>query len=151
MQYLDLKTYLAGDILTKVDRASMAHSLEVRVPILDHHLVEWMATIPPNYKLRSGQGKYIFKKALESRIPNDILYRNKMGFAVPLSDWFRGPLKTRVEESLCGERMLDSGIFNADFVKKIAKDHISKRFDHSAIVWSLLMYEAFQRRMSASK
>lgn len=150
VQYLDLKTYLAGDILTKVDRASMAHSLEVRVPILDHHLVEWMATIPPGYKLQNGQGKYIFKKALESRIPNDILYRRKMGFAVPLSDWFRGPLKSRVQEALCGESMLDSGIFNADGVRKIVDDHISSRFDHSAIVWSLLMYEAFQRRMSVS-
>jgi asparagine synthase (glutamine-hydrolysing) len=105
VQYLDLKTYLPGDILTKVDRASMAHALEVRVPLLDHKLVEWMATLPPDLKLNGREGKFVFKKSLESYLPNDILYRPKMGFAVPLSSWFRGPLKQRVQEALLGDTL----------------------------------------------
>ena len=85
IQYLDLKTYLVGDINTKVDRASMAHSLEVREPLMDHPLVEWLATLPPSFKLREGEGKWLFKKAMEPYLPNQILYRAKMGFAVPLA------------------------------------------------------------------
>jgi asparagine synthase (glutamine-hydrolysing) len=86
IQYLDFKTYLPGDILTKVDRASMAHALEVRVPILDHTLVEWLATLPPNYKLRGREGKYIFKKALEPYLPNNVLYRPQDGICRTFGD-----------------------------------------------------------------
>ncbi len=93
IQYLDLKTYLVGDINTKVDRASMAHSLEVREPLMDHPLVEWLATLPSSMKLRGGEGKWFLKKAMEPMLPSEILYRQKMGFAVPLASWFRGPLK----------------------------------------------------------
>ena len=93
IQYLDLKTYLVGDINTKVDRASMAHSLEVREPLMDHPLVEWLATLPSSMKLRGGEGKWFLKKAMEPMLPRDLLYRQKMGFAVPLASWFRGPLK----------------------------------------------------------
>ena len=93
IQYLDLKTYLVGDINTKVDRASMAHSLEVREPLMDHPLVEWLATLPSSLKLRGSEGKYLLKKAMEPHLPHDILYRPKMGFAVPLARWFRGPLR----------------------------------------------------------
>src|SRR5690606_1938409 len=96
VQYLDFKTYLPGDILTKVDRASMAHSLEVRGPFLDYRLVEWAAGLPPELKLRGGVGKHVLKKALEPDLPHDILYRKKMGFAVPLVRWFRGPLRDRI-------------------------------------------------------
>ena len=94
IQYLDLKTYLVGDINTKVDRASMAHSLEVREPLMDHPLVEWLASLPSSFKLRNGEGKWLFKKAMEPHLPSEILYRPKMGFAVPLAAWFRGPLKS---------------------------------------------------------
>src|SRR4029079_18886782 len=83
IQYIDMKTYLPGDILTKVDRASMAHALEVRVPLLDHEFVEWVSGLPPDMKLRGSEGKYIFKKAMEKYLPDDILYRKKQGFAVP--------------------------------------------------------------------
>ncbi len=93
IQYLDLKTYLVGDINTKVDRASMAHSLEVREPLMDHKLVEWLATLPNHLKIRGQEGKYLLKKAMEPKLPNEVLYRPKMGFAVPLARWFRGPLK----------------------------------------------------------
>ena len=146
VQYLDLKTYLPGDILTKVDRASMAHSLEVRVPILDHPLVEWMATLPPELKLKGREGKYIFKKSLEPYLPESVLYRPKMGFAVPLASWFRGPLKSRVREALLGERMLDSGWFDPGFLHTMVDQHQKGLRDYSAPIWSLLMFESFLRR-----
>ncbi len=143
VQYLDLKTYLVGDILTKVDRASMAHALEVRVPLLDHELVEWMANMPPSLKLKNREGKYIFKKGLEPHLPEDILYRPKMGFAVPLASWFKGPLRETVTESLLGKTMLDCGFFEQKFLNKIVEQHQSGMRDHSTSIWSLLMFEAF--------
>ena len=143
VQYLDIKTYLPGDILTKVDRASMAHALEVRVPLLDHELVEWIATLPPDLKLKNREGKYIFKKGLEPYLPNDILYRPKMGFAVPLGSWFKGPLKQQVRDSLLGETMADSGLFDQAFLKKMVDQHQSGLRDYSAPIWSLLMFESF--------
>ena len=93
VQYLDLKTYLVGDINTKVDRASMAHSLEVREPLMDHPLVEWLASLPNSLKVQGQEGKYVLKKAMEPHLPHEVLYRPKMGFAVPLARWFRGPLQ----------------------------------------------------------
>jgi asparagine synthase (glutamine-hydrolysing) len=146
IQYLDMKTYLPGDILTKVDRASMAHALEVRVPLLDHKLVEWISGLPPDMKLRGSEGKYVFKKALEPYLSEDILYRKKMGFAVPLASWFRGPLKQRVRESLLGATLLDTGIFNQAFLAELVEAHQSGRRDYSGPIWSLLMFEAFLRK-----
>ena len=112
VQYIDLHTYLVGDINTKVDRASMAHSLEVREPLMDHPLVEWLATLPSSMKLRGGEGKYVFKKSLEPKLPHDVLYRPKMGFAVPLARWIRGPLRQRVRAALLSGPMLDGGWFD---------------------------------------
>jgi asparagine synthase (glutamine-hydrolysing) len=146
VQYLDLKTYLPGDILTKVDRASMAHALEVRVPVLDHKLVEWISSLPPEFKLRDGQGKYIFKKALEPYLPEDILYRPKMGFAVPLANWFRGPLRQKVRDAVSSSVMADSGLFDMDFLRLLADQHQGGIRDHSAGLWALLMYESFLRQ-----
>lgn len=145
IQYLDFKTYLPGDILTKVDRASMAHALEVRVPLLDHKFVEWVAGLPPSYKLQGAEGKYIFKKALEPMLPHDILYRKKKGFSIPLAMWFRGPLRDRVRTSLTGQHMADTGIFDMQFIADIVEQHQSGRSDHSAAIWSLLMFESFLR------
>ncbi len=146
VQYLDIKTYLVGDILTKVDRASMAHALEVRVPILDHEFMEWGASLPHALKLKGQTGKHIFKKALEPHLPHDVLYRPKMGFAVPLAQWFRGPLKQRVRDSLLGQAMADSGLFDMAYVGRLVDEHQSGRRDHSAALWSLLMFESFQRQ-----
>jgi asparagine synthase (glutamine-hydrolysing) len=146
IQYLDMKTYLPGDILTKVDRASMAHALEVRVPLLDHQLVEWISGLPPSMKLKGNEGKYIFKKSLESYLPEDILYRKKMGFAVPLAGWFRGPLRQRVRESLLGPTLADTGIFNTAFLAEMVEQHESGRRDYSAPIWTVLMFEAFLRK-----
>jgi asparagine synthase (glutamine-hydrolysing) len=146
VQYMDMKTYLPGDILTKVDRASMAHALEVRVPLLDHQLVEWISSLPPDLKLRGGQGKYIFKKALEPHVPEDILYRPKQGFAVPLANWFRGPLRQKVRESVLSEAMAESGVFDPAFLRGLVDEHQAGIRDHSAGLWSLLMYESFLRQ-----
>ncbi|MBE0469754.1 MAG: amidotransferase 1, exosortase A system-associated [Methyloprofundus sp.] len=143
VQYLDMKTYLPGDILTKVDRASMAHALEVRVPLLDHQLVEWIAGLNPELKLKGREGKYIFKKSLQSYLPNDILYRPKMGFAVPLGSWFKGPLKEQVKVSLLGDSMMQSGLFDPGFLQKIVSQHQSGLRDYSSPIWSLLMFERF--------
>ena len=145
IQYLDLKTYLVGDINTKVDRASMAHSLEVREPLMDHPLVEWLATLPSNFKLRGGEGKWLLKTAMEPMLPRDLLYRQKMGFAVPIAAWFRGPLKQRLRDAVLGERLADSGIFNAGTLRRLVDQHQSGMRDHSAPLWSLLMFEAFLR------
>ena len=146
LQYLDIKTYLVDDILTKVDRASMAHSLEVRVPILDHHLVEWAASLAPGHKLHRGQGKYLLKRALRPYLPDNILYRRKMGFAVPLDTWFRGPLSERVRDALLGPALMETGIFDRERVATLIDDHQARRWDHSAPLWSLLMFAGFQRR-----
>lgn len=150
IQYLDLKTYLAGDINTKVDRASMAHSLEVREPLMDHPLVEWLATLPSSFKLHDGQGKWLFKRAMESHLPGEILHRPKMGFAVPLAAWFRGPLKERVSGALLDSPFAEIGLFDPGCVRKLVEQHQSDSRDHSAPLWSLLMFEAFMRQTGES-
>lgn len=150
IQYLDMKTYLPGDILTKVDRASMAHALEVRVPLLDHQLVEWISGLPSGMKLKDGEGKYIFKKSLEQHLPHDILYRKKMGFSVPLAGWFRGPLAQRVRDALTGPLLAGTGIFNPGFLRELVEQHQSGRRDYSAPIWTLLMFDAFLRKEMAA-
>lgn len=147
IQYLDLKTYLVGDINTKVDRASMAHSLEVREPLMDHELVDWLATLPSSLKVRGQEGKVLLKKSMEPLLSDDILYRPKMGFAVPLARWFRGPLKARVRDAVLGPRLAATGWFNADYLRQLVDTHQSGARDHSAPLWSLLMFEAFLRQV----
>ncbi|MFY9514105.1 MAG: XrtA/PEP-CTERM system amidotransferase [Rubrivivax sp.] len=145
IQYIDLHTYLVGDINTKVDRASMAHSLEVREPLMDHPLVEWAATLPSHFKLNGGNGKHFMKKALESRLPDDVLYRPKMGFSVPLARWFRGPLRERVRSSLLQGPMIEQGWLQGAVVRRLVDEHQSGQRDHSTPLWSLLMFDAFLR------
>ncbi|WP_295748961.1 XrtA/PEP-CTERM system amidotransferase [Undibacterium sp.] len=150
VQYLDMKTYLPGDILTKVDRASMAHALEVRVPLLDHQFVEWVSGLPSALKLHGGEGKYIFKKSMQSYLSDDILYRPKMGFSIPVASWLRGPLRERVSQAVLGPVMAATGIFNMDFLKELVDQHQSGRRDNSAPLWSLLMFEAFLRNLDGN-
>jgi len=147
IQYLDTKTYLVGDINTKVDRASMAHSLEVREPLMDHKLVEWLATLPSDLKIRGQEGKFLLKKAMEPLLPNDVLYRPKMGFSVPLAQWFRGPLKQRVRDAVLGERLASTGWFQRPYLEHLVNAHQSGASDYSAPLWSLLMFEAFLRNV----
>jgi asparagine synthase (glutamine-hydrolysing) len=145
IQYLDLKTYLVGDINTKVDRASMAHSLEVREPLMDHPLVEWLATLPPNLKIRGGEGKWLLKKSMEPHLPHGIMYRPKMGFAVPLARWFRGPLRQRVRSALLEGALGPTGLFEPRAIEALIDAHQFGRRDYSASLWTLLMLEAFLR------
>ena len=146
IQYLDYKTWLIGDINTKVDRASMAHSLEVREPLMDHMLVEWLATLPSSLKIHAGEGKYVLKKAFEPLLPHDVLYRPKMGFSVPLASWLRGPLKQRMQESVLSPRMCDSGYFNTATLEALIKEHLGGHHDHSTALWMLIMFDAFLRQ-----
>lgn len=147
IQYLDYKTYLVGDINTKVDRASMAHSLEVREPLMDHEMVEWLATLPSSLKIKGSEGKYIFKRSMESHLPRDVLYRPKMGFAVPLARWFRGPLRSKVRETLLNRRMAESGWFNMATIRQLVEHHEAGVCNHSTTLWTLLMYDAFLKNV----
>ena len=151
IQYVDLKTYLPGDILTKVDRASMAHSLEVRGPLLDHTIVEWLAGLPPDMKLHQGTGKYVFKRAMEPYLPKDVLYRPKMGFGVPLAAWFRGPLKDRVRDAVLGPSMRDLGWLDLNTIARMVDQHQSGARDHSSALWSLMMFEASLRVLTGNR
>jgi asparagine synthase (glutamine-hydrolysing) len=150
IQYIDMKTYLPGDILTKVDRASMAHALEVRVPLLDHQFVEWVSGLPSSCKLRNGEGKHIFKKALQPYLSDDILYRKKMGFSIPLAAWLRGPLADTMKRAVLNPALLDTGIFNANFLEQMVDEHQSSAKDHSTTLWSVLMFDAFLRKNGAT-
>jgi asparagine synthase (glutamine-hydrolysing) len=145
-QYTDFKTWLPGDILVKVDRASMANSLEVRAPLLDHAFVEWGARLKGDFRLNGADGKHILKKAFEPLVPHHLLYRPKQGFSVPLSAWFRGPLKDRVRDAVTGPVLAESGIFDADYLKRLVDQHQSGLRDHGTVLWVLLMFEAFMRR-----
>jgi asparagine synthase (glutamine-hydrolysing) len=150
IQYIDMKTYLPGDILTKVDRASMAHALEVRVPLLDHEFVEWVSGLPSSSKLRNGEGKHIFKKALKPFLSDDILYRKKMGFSIPLGAWLRGPLRESMRKAVLNPALLETGIFNENYLKQMIDQHQSGTQDHTTSLWSVLMFEAFLRKNGAS-
>jgi asparagine synthase (glutamine-hydrolysing) len=154
-QYTDLKTWLPGDILTKVDRASMASSLEVRAPMLDHLFLEWSAHLPISMKIQGTEGKYILKKSLEAFVPNDILYRPKMGFSVPLCSWFRGPLKTQIQEKLLKGTLIESNYFNPAEIERYVTQHLSGSRDHSRTLWLLMIFQAFlekqQKRQNHDK
>jgi len=146
IQYVDMKTYLPDDILTKVDRASMAVSLEVRAPLLDHQLMERVASIPSSLKLRHSDGKYILKKAMEPVLPKNILYRKKQGFAVPLHRWFRRELKDYAHDVMFSRQ---DGILEHSFLKKIWDQHQSNRFNRSRHLWTVLMFRKWQDTFGA--
>jgi len=141
IQYVDMKTYLVDDILVKVDRASMANSLEVRSPLLDHKLMELIAQIPSGLKLRNGHGKYIFKKALGSVVPQNVLNRPKQGFGVPAAEWFRGELKEFATHALFDR---SDDLLNKKFVTSCWNQHQRGQRDWSALLWSVLMFRTWQ-------
>src|ERR1041385_450832 len=145
LQYLDIKNYLPNDILTKVDRMSMAHSIEARVPLLDHKFVEFAATIPPELKLKGVTTKYIFKKAMEGILPNEILYRPKRGFAVPLGHWFRGQLGSFMRDLLLSGRSIQRGIFNKTYLERLIEmNDRGRQLDLQ--LWTLITFELWCRR-----
>jgi asparagine synthase (glutamine-hydrolysing) len=137
IQYLDIKTYLTDDILTKVDRASMANSLEVRCPLLDHKFMELAASMPSDLKLRGMTGKYVFKKALETELPGEIVDRTKMGFAVPLASWFRNGIRDYAYEFILGR---SDAYLSSPFIRKMWKQHQSGVRDRSGQLWNVLMF-----------
>ena len=141
--YTDFKTWLPGDILTKVDRASMTNSLEVRAPFLDHQFVEWAATLPSGLKLHSNTGKYVLKRALVPLLPRKILYRPKQGFSMPLAKWFRGPLRARLRSSLGSPMLQDTGYLDGGELERLVNEHEQGRQDHSAILWLVLVFGTF--------
>ena len=112
---------------------------------MDHPLVEWAATLPSNMKMRGSTSKYLLKKAYEPHLPHDVLYRPKMGFAVPLARWFRGPLRQRVRQSLLSGPMLDSGMFNPMAMRQVVEQHEAGTRDFSTTIWTMLMFDAFLR------
>lgn len=146
MLYVDTKTYMVADILTKVDRMSMATSLEVRVPLLDHIFVEWVTGLPSSWKLRPGRQKYILRKLAERvGVPSEVLYRPKQGFAVPLIDWMRNELKDMILTILLEPRTLQRGYFEPAGVRQLLDEHFRGRRDQSARIWRLLMFELWHR------
>ncbi len=144
-QYADLKIWLPGDILTKVDRTSMAVSLEAREPLLDHRLVEFGARLPVSMRLRRGEGKWLMKRALRGTLPDEILYRQKMGFVSPISAWFRGPLLGEAERVV--SRLNNTGWFAPRVLNSIVSTHRSGASDHGRLLWQLVMFEKAMARL----
>jgi asparagine synthase (glutamine-hydrolysing) len=147
IQYVDMKTYLVDDILTKVDRASMANSLEVRCPLLDHKLMELIAQMPSGLKLHNGTGKFIFKRALERVLPASVLTRKKKGFAVPVAQWFRGELKEYGYDAIVRGH---DDVLNPAFLTRCWNQHQRGQRDWSALLWSVLMFRAWQETSRAA-
>ena len=140
-QYADLKFWLPGDILTKVDRTSMAVSLEAREPLLDHRLIEFAATLPHRQRIRGRQGKWLLKHTMERYLPDDILYRPKQGFVTPIGQWFRGPLANEARGLADGSVAVRAGWFDRKQVARIAEKHISGQSDFGRLLWQLVMLE----------
>ncbi|RYD49332.1 MAG: asparagine synthetase B, partial [Sphingomonadales bacterium] len=146
-QYADIQHWLPGDILTKVDRTSMAVSLEAREPLLDYRLVQFAATLPPALRIKAGQGKWLMKKALEPYLPKEILYRPKMGFVTPISAWFRKALAEDAAALSRSKLLASTGWFDLSVVEKLAADHKSGRAEHGRTLWQLLMLERSLKRL----
>jgi asparagine synthase (glutamine-hydrolysing) len=144
--YIDSKTYLPGDILTKVDRMSMATSLEVRVPLLDHKLIEFVTTIPSSLKLAGSETKHLLRQAAQDLIPSEILRRPKQGFGVPLEEWINHQLRDQIRETLREPRTRQRGYVRTDYVEVLLNEHEKGRRDHSQPLWSLLMLELWHRQ-----
>ncbi|MEP6703493.1 MAG: asparagine synthase (glutamine-hydrolyzing) [Acidobacteriota bacterium] len=144
--YLDSKTYLPSDILTKVDRMTMANSLEARAPLLDHKLIEFVMGVPSNLKIKGIETKYILKKAMEGIVPQEILYREKQGFGVPIREWINAQLRERIHSDLNDSRTLERGYFEKSYIQTLIREHANKRRDHSYQLWLLWMLELWHRK-----
>ena len=140
-QYADMKMWLPGDILTKVDRTSMAVGLEAREPLLDHRLLEFAASLPEKMRIRGGQGKWLMKKTMETYLPKDILYRPKMGFVTPIDQWFRGALAGEARALSTSLIFSQMDLFDSHAVTKAAEDHIAGRANNGRLLWQLVMLE----------
>jgi asparagine synthase (glutamine-hydrolysing) len=143
--YVDINSYLPEDLLVKVDIATMANSLEARVPFLDHHFMELVAQIPSHLKLKGTESKFVLKKTYEGLLPDIIFERRKMGFGIPLSRWFRNELKDYIYEVLLDHKTVERGYFQREGIERLLNDHIALRYDHAGKIWALLFLEMWFR------
>jgi asparagine synthase (glutamine-hydrolysing) len=148
--YFEATANLTGDMLVKVDRMSMANSLEVRCPLLDHRLAEFAATLPPDWKMKNGRGKRILIDALGDRLPPGLLSLPKKGFGMPLADWFRGPLRAMLQDTLLSPRFRERGFVSHSFLEYLVSEHVSGRRDNSVWLWRLLMLELWLRETESA-
>jgi len=140
LQYLDMKTYLQDDLLVKADRASMANSLELRVPYLDHELVEFVFSLPSNLRLRNFKTKYILKKTVKKLLPRSIINRKKKGFGMPLAFWIKGELKDLISDVLRGDKIKKEGLFNYEYIENLLQQHVNNKADNRKKLWTLFMF-----------
>jgi asparagine synthase (glutamine-hydrolysing) len=144
--YVDLKSYLSDNCLVKMDRMSMAVSLEARVPLLDPELVELAFRMPEAYKLRGGQTKVLLKKVAARHVPAECVYRPKQGFSIPIKHWLGHEFRPLVDDLLGRERLEAGGLFQADTVECLKHEHFTNRANHSHLLWSLLVFQDWRRR-----
>jgi asparagine synthase (glutamine-hydrolysing) len=145
MMRFDAETYLPEDVLTKVDRMSMAHSIESRVPLLDNEVIDFASSLPAALKIKNGRRKHVLKEVAATLLPRDILDRRKQGFGVPLGTWFRGGLRELFADTLLSRSSLQRGYFNGRFVRQLVDEHLSGQRDHTLRLWQLVVFERWHQ------
>ncbi len=150
VNYIYYQTYLLDDILVKVDRASMYNSLECRSPFLDKRVVEFLNTLPANFKFKNNTGKYILKEVMRNKLPNNIIFRPKKGFGIPLSHWLRNDLKQMSDELLCESALNKHGLFNPKFVQQLKTEHEQKKNNHRKLLWTLICFQLFYQQLTSA-
>jgi len=145
---VDVLSYLPFDLLVKVDITSMANSLEARSPFLDHEVMEFAASLPSSLKLRGREAKYLLKRTFRDLLPRENVARRKMGFGVPVGEWFRGPLKELLRDALLSDLTQKRGYFKTNYVADLLTAHVERRADHTYLLWNLMMLELWHREFA---